>query len=146
MDPTFGVKQEHLHYAIRKGCYAVIVDAVLKKIAVVLTTKGHYFLPGGGMEAGETEEECLKREVIEEIGYSVNLVSFIGTAQRYFITSQNEPILSEAVFYAAELVEQITAPIEEDHVLQWIRFDQVDVLFHEHQAWAVKRRLEQMGV
>lgn len=31
-----------------------------------------YTFPGGGMEGNETEEECVKREVLEEFGMNVN--------------------------------------------------------------------------
>ncbi|MFC3773825.1 NUDIX domain-containing protein [Paenibacillus sp. GCM10012303] len=61
---------------------------------MILTASGHYFLPGGGMDEGETPEECLRREVLEETGYQIKIGAYIGKAQRYFISSQKEPLLS----------------------------------------------------
>lgn len=139
---TFGEKVSHLEYQRREGCYAVIIDAAKQQVAVILTAKGQYFLPGGGIEKGETPEECLRREMLEETGFEVKISSYIVRAQRYFISSLNEPLLSDGIFYAAEFVEKVQEPIENDHDLRWINFDEVDdLLFHEHQSWAVKKTI-----
>lgn len=139
---TFGVKVNPLEYQRREGCYAVIIDSTKLQIAVILTARGQYCLPGGGIEEGETPEECLRREILEETGYEVKISSFIVRAQRYFISSLNEPLLSDGIFYAAELGEKVQEPIEDDHDLRWISLDEVDnLLFHEHQSWAVKKAI-----
>lgn len=60
----------------RIGAYGIIIQD--KKIALVLKKGGAYSgrldLPGGKIEHGETIEEGLKRELIEEIG--VNIKSY----------------------------------------------------------------------
>jgi 8-oxo-dGTP pyrophosphatase MutT (NUDIX family) len=63
----FGDRLEHVHYIVRRGAYAVIINDGM--IAVVKTPTG-YFLPGGGVEGTETFENRLKREVLEETGYT----------------------------------------------------------------------------
>ncbi|MFC2391739.1 MAG: NUDIX domain-containing protein, partial [Bacteroidota bacterium] len=40
--------------------------------------KGKWLGIGGKLEAGETPEECLKREVQEETGYKLNSYEFRG--------------------------------------------------------------------
>lgn len=131
----FGEKFNHLKYQRRDGCYAVIIDTNKQQVASILTAKGSYFLPGGGIEEGETPEECLRRELLEETGYA-----FIGKAQRYFISPQNEPLLSNGIFFIAEFIEKVKEPMDDDHDLRWINLDQVDTLFfHEHHSWAVKK-------
>ena len=70
---VFGIK-ENVNYTDRVGVYLVPMKE--GKIGVVETSKG-YFLLGGGLDSGENHEECLKRECLEEIGYTVSVGSKI---------------------------------------------------------------------
>ncbi len=41
--------------------------------------------PGGGLEPGETLEECCKREVLEETGIKCNIIAKTVTVNEYFM-------------------------------------------------------------
>ena len=45
-----------------------------RELLLVQTNKGDYMLPGGGIMAGESAEEALRREFLEETGYLVTAV------------------------------------------------------------------------
>lgn len=62
MHKLFGTK-ENVNYIDREGVYLVPVKD--GKVGVVKTPKG-YFLIGGGLDSGESHEECIKRECLEE--------------------------------------------------------------------------------
>ena len=66
---------------IRAGSRAVIVQDG-KILLSHETVSGWYLVPGGGMEEGETPEECCVREAEEETGLSVRPV-------RQFLTMMN---------------------------------------------------------
>lgn len=56
----------------RERCRAIIiVDGKLVSMYRERDGRIYYTFPGGGMEGTETEEECVKREVIEEFGMVV---------------------------------------------------------------------------
>jgi 8-oxo-dGTP diphosphatase len=131
----FGDRLEHVHYIVRQGAYAVIINDGM--VAVVKTPKG-YFLPG--VKGTETLENCLKREVLEETGYHIRILQFIGRAQKYFYsTTFHDYMASDGFFYIAEITGEQHSVFEEDHELVWIpREDIPKVLLHEHQAWAVE--------
>jgi len=61
------------------GCSATLFDPSGEK--VLLTRRadnGHWVLPGGGVESGETLAEACAREVLEETGLSVQVVRLLG--------------------------------------------------------------------
>lgn len=136
---VFGEKIVGMDYQLRKGVYAVIFNNTRDKVLTVQNSKGHFFLPGGGIVEGESYEECLQREMLEETGYKVSIGPFIGTAMRYFQSTKNEPLLNEGYFYLAEILEKIQEPIEDDNYNQWIDIECVSrLLVHDHHCWAVK--------
>ncbi|WP_222619104.1 NUDIX hydrolase [Ornithinibacillus hominis] len=140
---VFGEKKADLDYQIRKGVYAVIFNTTKEKVLTVYTSRGHYFLPGGGIEKDESFQECLHREMLEETGYSVSIGSFIGEAKRYFQSTKNEPLLNEGYFYLAALLDKLQEPIEEDHFIKWVDIHDVqELLFHDHHCWAVYEGLK----
>ncbi|MBS4192442.1 NUDIX domain-containing protein [Bacillus sp. FJAT-49705] len=140
---VFGEKIDGLDYEIREGVYAVIFNSAKDKIAAVRTTRGHYFLPGGGIENSETFEECLSREVLEETGYEVLIGRYIGKVMRYFLSTKREPILSDGYFYLAQFLNNVQEPIDDDHYLEWVDVERIEELFfHDHQILAVKEGLK----
>ena len=139
--PQFGEKCTHQPAVRRPGAYAVIVDAQ-QRILVVQAGRG-YFLPGGGIDPGETPEEALHREVAEECGYTITIVHEIGEAVEYLYARDEETYYQiHAVFFAAVLGESITLHSEDDHILVWL--DAATALARLHrqsQVWAVQQVL-----
>ncbi|MED2973012.1 NUDIX domain-containing protein [Fictibacillus sp. B-59209] len=140
--PFFGRKEIGKQYIRRKGVYAIIFDEQREMLAVMKTPKG-YFL-AGGMEGEESLEECLQREALEELGHDILIKKYIGNAEKYYITQQDQtPMIADSYFYLAELAEWMLDPIEEDHELEWIPISEAqELLHHEHQAWAVAQAFE----
>lgn len=83
----------------RHAVRAVILDE--DRILMVQSNKGDYKFPGGGIEKGESPEEALVREVLEETGYRV--------LQVYIIPTGNIHVFS--VNGSRSLARQITAPV-----------------------------------
>lgn len=129
-----------MNYRRVPSVYAVILDSTRQKVLTVQTKRG-YFLPGGGMKAQETRKDSFHREILEELGYEVRVIRFIGEAERYYYAAkQDEYLINEGYFYLAELGKWKQKPVEMDHWSCWLLIQEAfRKLIHEHHAWAVKQ-------
>ena len=134
---TFGAPLPGKEYTVRPGVYAVITNDA-GGVAIVQTGEG-YFLPGGGLEENEAHEDCLKRELLEELGWQIAVGEHIVSAQRYLLAiSKKNYYLSIAHFYRATKITKVAESVEPDHHLVWLTPEQsLSKLYHEHQAWGV---------
>lgn len=65
-----------------------------------LTAKGYFFSPpGGGMQFGESAENCLKREFYEESGLKIQINKFLFTHE--FLSP---PLHAIELFFAVEAI------------------------------------------
>lgn len=131
----FGEK-EYVKYFDREGAYIIpIKDG---KIGVVKTPKG-YFLLGGGIDKGESHEHALKRECLEEIGYTVSVTQKLCSAETYTTHSTIGYFHPIQTYYLGELIEKVQEPVECDHEFLWIEYEQLrGKMFSKMQNWAIE--------
>ena len=60
---------------------------------LLLSKRRTLLLPGGGMESTETKDECLHRELLEELGWIIEIEQYIGNAARYFMRKRKIHII-----------------------------------------------------
>lgn len=115
-----GEKLENAKYDFRETCFGIC----LKERKLLLVKKNEQFsFIGGGIEKGETHEDCLKREFIEEAGYEILSIKPFITIDCFWLAAGKWPLESLANFYLVELGEKIGQPTEEGHILQEIKID-----------------------
>jgi len=100
--PLFGAKHPGCSYDPRPGSYAVVTDGE-GRVAIVEENDGWY-LPGGGIEAGETPEEALHREVREECDCGVVLERPCGEAIEFLENRAGRRLEVHARYWRARFV------------------------------------------
>ncbi len=140
-----GNQVEGVKYTKRFASYAIMERKEDKKIAIATEGKSYFFL-GGGIENEETEIEALKREVIEESGYSIKNIKYFEKVNAWTDGGKRGPLDVTATFYIANFDEEIAEPIEKDHSVLWVNPKEYkDKLFHEYQRYILKEYINKKG-
>ncbi|MFI8709161.1 NUDIX hydrolase [Bacillus sp. NPDC077411] len=140
--PSFGEKKQHIEYISRPSSYAIIFKEDTSKIAVIQNGV-RYFLPGSGIENGETKESCLHRELLEELGWEIEVQQYIGNAERYFYAEKEDiHYLNDGHFYICSKIRDYHVPTEDSYILHWVSSSEAQqLLVHDHQQWAVRQAM-----
>lgn len=137
--PYFGNYQPQVNYRDRPGAYALLLNPA-GLLARVSLPQG-YFLPGGGIEKGETPEEAVLREIAEETACGAKLMLKIGMADEYIYTpGYDTGVRKPSTFFVAE----VGPPTGEqpEHPVDWVSPEVLkDSLLHHSQRWAVQQFL-----
>lgn len=143
-NPTFGDKLTTVDYKARYGVYAVIPNADKSQIILVQAPNGSWFLPGGEIEAGEDHFSALKRELIEELGFSAELGYYYGQADEYFYSRHRDTYFyNPAYIYEVTHFKEINAPLEDFNTLSWFPLaEAIEKLKRGSHKWGVKEWLK----
>ena len=133
----FGVADRCARYTEREAAYAVVLD-VDRRAAVVHGRSG-MFLPGGGIEAGESPADALLRESLEECGRPLQVIGRIGEAIQY-CHEEKGPFRARHRFFEVRFQGPATQPGE--YAFSWVHIDEACRWFrYESHVWAVRTLL-----
>jgi 8-oxo-dGTP diphosphatase len=131
----FGAQVDGHTYHARRAVYAVIRDSDGRVAAV--RSREHLFLPGGGIEAGESPEQALVREVEEECAQRLHIAKKMGEALQYFYApSEDTYFAMHAIFYGGVFLGQI--PGQAEYPVVWVFPDAKAQFFHASHVWAAQ--------
>jgi 8-oxo-dGTP diphosphatase len=135
--PVFGARPESSEWVIRESAYVLAVRAD-GGVAVVRTSQGT-FLPGGGIERGETPQEAITREALEECGLIIQPGTWIVRAIQFDYSEREKGYFEKrCIFLDGVIVGGDSRQCEADHELVWAGLDEATrILSHESQRWAV---------
>lgn len=139
--PTFGEKENNVEYISRYGVYAVIPDEKKEKIILVQAPNGAWFLPGGEIEASEDSLGALKRELIEELGFTATIGEYYGQADEYFYSRHRDTYFyNPAYIYEVTSFDKIQEPLEDFNNLAWFTVDEaIEHLKRGSHKWGIEK-------
>lgn len=139
--PQFGSPRPGRDHKPRPGAYGVVFDAAGRLL--VVEEFGRLYLPGGGLDPGETPEQALHREFEEETGYTVVIESVLGEAREY--VADETPGVAAAFnkhcfLYAVRLTGGTGVPTIDSNKPAWVAVrEALGLLSNEAHRWAVRR-------
>lgn len=124
---------------LEKSCGVVVFndDTVL----LVKHNSGHYGIPKGHVELGETETETAKREVKEETNIDCEIIDGFRSVITY---SPKENVIKDVVFFAGKALSFDT--IKQDIEISEVKFvpidEAVDLVEYDDMKKVVKEAIE----
>ncbi|MEL6193218.1 MAG: NUDIX domain-containing protein [Bacteroidota bacterium] len=117
-------KITHRHY----GVYGFILNAHREVLVIVKTRgpyTGRYDLPGGSPEKGESAEETLTREIMEETGREVLQIGSVVEMEATFDYGQTECLLHTGKVFLCLVGPQIHQILlgEDNSSAEWLSME-----------------------
>lgn len=135
-------REKNIQYKKRLVSYAIIIRKDDNKIEIVTDGINNFYL-GGGIEKNETELEALKRELIEESGYTISNIQKFDSIGSFIFTEEHDYLEVISNVYIAEFDEKVTEPIEKDHIVLWINAeDYIGKMCREWQEYILKEFIQ----
>ncbi len=137
--PVFGEREPSFEVVVRPSAYGLLFDGE-QRIAVVQTRKG-LWLPGGGVEHGESRAQAVVREFREECGLVVIARELLTRALQYACDARTRRCYAKtSSFHRVELAGPHGTPSELGHVLRWLPAHEAHAeLFARSHAWALEQ-------
>lgn len=126
----FDIKGEGHKFEIKDLSFRISVYAVIVKEGKVLLLRqweDKYNFPGGGVNLGESTENALKREILEETNLKFKSSKIIHQSETFFLVPFEEiPVHSVILFFACKL---------EDGIISTKNFDEFEKKYSNKAEW-----------
>lgn len=116
---AFDTPDPSYSYSKRPGAYGIAWDG--KRRLFLVRTPDGLEIPGGGIEPGETPEQALRREFLEETGHELESVEPYLSIRQYLTKPLEEKFYHKyPTFFLTSLGRRVGPPLEVDHEPCWV--------------------------
>lgn len=136
-----GENRFSVHSRIREACRGIVLREG-KLLLSYEVNSDQWFIPGGGMEGGESPEDCCVRELAEETGYVVKPVKHFLTIREYY----EEWLFISHYFICEETGKTDRAMTEREIQMglepRWLPWEEALEIFSEHESYAASDEMK----
>lgn len=120
-----------------KSCGCIVMNDK-NEVLLVLHNAGHWDLPKGHVELGETEVQTAKREVKEETNIDIEIDERFRYTTEY---SPKEDVMKEVVYFLAKSVtNDKEAQLEEVSQVKWFEFNKaIEMITYDNSKEILKK-------
>ncbi len=112
-------------YIHRPGAYGIIRDGDWVLLSREASPSREIFLPGGGIDPGESPLQGLYREVLEETGWSIRLRRRLGAYRQFhYLPEYGFHACKVCAIYDCVPGRKLSEPLEAGHEAVWFRGDE----------------------
>ena len=120
---------------IREACRGIVISEGKILLTYEVNTD-QYFLPGGGLEHGESLAECCIRELAEETGYQVKVLYKILDINEYY-----EDWQFVSFYFVCTVTGKTSRKLTEREAMvglepRWVALDEAVEIFSKHNEYA----------
>lgn len=128
-------------YDFRETCFGFVKN---DRQLMLVEKDGQFSFVGGGIESGESKEQCLRREFLEESGFEIKSFVPLFVIDCFWLAAGRWPLESLANFFLIEIdFSQNPHPRDDRHKVHFVSFEQAsDLLALPYQKKALEMYLE----
>jgi len=137
----YGENHSEQYTKVREACRGIVIDNDRILLTYEVNTD-QWFIPGGGLEQGESIEECCVRELAEETGCVVR-----ADKQYLTINEHYEEWLFVSHYYICDYVGETERTLTEREIEvglepRWIPLEEAIKIFSKYQDYADENKMK----
>ena len=136
--PRFGTVPEGDTWRYRPGAYGI---ALARGTVLVVDAPDGVYLPGGGIDEGETPAETVAREFLEETGHHVVSLQPHAIAEQVLVAdAHTQWMIKQCHFFLCTVRDGADDGLEADHIAMWLTIDEANQRLAEPASrWALQQ-------